>query len=359
MHICLFDLGWGGVGVHSLNLKHNLEKRGLDVTMFTPQRIDEDSIIQLPMTGNRYLTVYEQIFRFLREFKKREKELEFDILHFNHSIISLSFISFFKRFPTLICTDITLNGLLNDIITGKLKGARFLLSNLPLTYIEKKALHSVDEIIVWSKKIKAEMIENGVRDEKIKVLYPGVDAEFFIPKKKNGNKTNIIFLGRAFPRKGGEYLLKSFESVSKKFDCELIIAGVERSSIKQPIKNPKVKILGGVPYAELPQFYHTGDIFCLPSTWETVPTSILEAMACGLPIIATDVGGITEIVKDGETGLIVPSRDCDALTNAMTTMIEDTDKRIEMGKKARTNAEKFRWEKVTDAFLSVYEKVMR
>jgi glycosyltransferase involved in cell wall biosynthesis len=82
-------------------------------------------------------------------------------------------------------------------------------------------------------------------------------------------------------------------------------------------------------------------------------------MACGLPIIATDVGGITETVKDGETGLIVPTRDCGALTNAMTTMIEATDKRIEMGKKARTNAEKFRWEKVTDAFLSVYGKMMR
>jgi glycosyltransferase involved in cell wall biosynthesis len=123
--------------------------------------------------------------------------------------------------------------------------------------------------------------------------------------------------------------------------------------------NPKIRILGRVPYAELPQFYQNGDISCLPSTWETVPTSILEAMACGLPIIATDVGGITEIVNDGETGLIVPSRDCDALTNALTTRSEDTDKRIEMGKKARKNAEKFEWEKVTDAFLRVYEKVMR
>ena len=96
-----------------------------------------------------------------------------------------------------------------------------------------------------------------------------------------------------------------------------------------------VTVLGTVEHAEMPAVYRTAAVFCLPSWYEAMPLSVLEAMACGVPVVATDVGDVARLVLDGETGLLVPPRDPPALAAALGRLLRDPELRTRMGAAGR------------------------
>jgi glycosyltransferase involved in cell wall biosynthesis len=101
------------------------------------------------------------------------------------------------------------------------------------------------------------------------------------------------------------------------------------------------------------------DLFVLPSRNEGFPVTIMEAMLAGLPVVTTDVGSVREAVIDGETGLIVPPEDPAALAAAISTLVDDPDRRVAMGRRARAIAvERFTLSATVDRYMAVYERVL-
>jgi len=119
-------------------------------------------------------------------------------------------------------------------------------------------------------------------------------------------------------------------------------------------------MLGHVSHEKMPHVYSISDVVVLPSLREGTPLVLLEAMACGKPVVATRVGGIPEIVKHGENGLLVRPKDIEGLSKAILTLLEDPDLREEMGKKARRRAVKeFDWDIKADEVIRVYKEVLQ
>lgn len=200
-----------------------------------------------------------------------------------------------------------------------------------------------------------------------------MDTKFFKPLKVNRDKNTfqILAVGYLIERKGFEYLIKSMKYVLKEHEnVKLIIVGSGplEQNLKDLIKDlglkKNVEILKNVPDNGLLNLYNSSDIFVLPSVvdsqgnTEGLGVVLLEAMACKLPVIGSDVGGIPDIIQDGETGLLAPEKDVNGLSTSITTLIEDEDLRERIALRGYDNVrEKFSWEKVAENYLRVYKDI--
>ena len=117
--------------------------------------------------------------------------------------------------------------------------------------------------------------------------------------------------------------------------------------------NSAVSFSGWLPKSELPGVYRLADVFVLPSADEGMPNVVLEAMASGLPVIATKISGNEELVKDGENGYLVPSGDARALADKLEFLINNKNLSGELGKKSLEIAGKYSWESVARQYLNL------
>jgi glycosyltransferase involved in cell wall biosynthesis len=121
----------------------------------------------------------------------------------------------------------------------------------------------------------------------------------------------------------------------------------------------QVHFLGHVEHGKLPAHYAKADLLVLPSRMESFGLVLVEAMACGLPVVATRVGGIPEVVEDGVTGLLVPPNDPEALAEGINSLLEDPDRMKAMGARGRERAkEHFTWDTVAKRLVSLYTEVL-
>ena len=126
----------------------------------------------------------------------------------------------------------------------------------------------------------------------------------------------------------------------------------------------RVRFLGALDHSQLPTIYASADIFCAPSVVseggdrEAFGVVLCEAAASGLAAVASRVGGIPEVVWDGETGILVPEKDPKALSHALADLISDPDRRILYAKNALERVQAFGWKRVSDKFASVIEGVL-
>ena len=179
----------------------------------------------------------------------------------------------------------------------------------------------------------------------------------------NDGKLNILFVGRLEERKGVSYLLEAYEQVKREYpNSRLIIAGPgnanDRHDYEQGITRKGIKdviFVGYVPQDELPRYYHTADIFCSPATGrESFGIVLLEAMASGKPVIASQIAGYSQLVTSGEEGLLVPPKDEVALAKAIGSLLDNQSLRQEMGAKGKQKAGKYGWENVAQQTMDYY-----
>jgi glycosyltransferase involved in cell wall biosynthesis len=209
-----------------------------------------------------------------------------------------------------------------------------------------------------------------------KVIYNGIDPGRFHPlsepdptlRKRFGFSTEdfvIIYVGRLIGLKGVKVLLRAVSRMPRRERLKVLIAGEgeERTALKGltgelGLENAVI-FTGFVPHEEVPRYLSLARAAAFPSLAdEAFGISICEAMACGVPAIGTTIGGIPEVIEDGQTGLLVKPRDEEALARALTSLLEDEEKRRSLAERGRgrVNAS-FTWEKVTDRLLRVYERV--
>ncbi len=196
----------------------------------------------------------------------------------------------------------------------------------------------------------------------------GVDLQRFKPISRPPNaKVKILFIGRLIPRKGLQYVIEALpkikELAKKEFEIEVVGTGDFRKNLDQLASKLKVgeylKYVGLVDYVDLHKSYQYADVFVLTSLSEGMPCVMLEAMGCGLPIVATKVIGNEELVHEGENGFLVEVGDKDKLAASLAKLINDENLRKAMGKKSLEIIKNYDWRQIVDQYEKIYFKVLK
>lgn len=235
---------------------------------------------------------------------------------------------------------------------------------------EKKAVAHADHRFVvskyWQKALKTEYGYDSV------VTYNGLDMEDFsrMPERK-GEDPTVLFVGGLEPRKGLEYLLHAMEYViDESPKARLIAVGktgfrgtdewawfsklADRLGIKEHMEMHE-----SVSQNVLLGLYSECDVLVLPSKTEGWGLSLMEAMACGKPVVASRVGGVPELVRDGTDGILVRPGDVRGLADAIVTLLKDLKLREEMGRRGKERVRDFSWDVTARVALREYERALQ
>lgn len=244
-----------------------------------------------------------------------------------------------------------------------------------------RALNRADAIICCSNYVKNTLLNySDYPKEKIYVIYNGVNLEDFSRTLKrdeirhklgiDDNAVVLLYAGQLQEEKGLVFLIKAFRELSRHFDdLNLLIAGSGKlwlssttgeefeARFRRLSRSLKVHFLGKVPRKEMASVYSASDAFVLPSLAEGFPLTIMEAMAAGKPVVATRVGGIPEVVKDGENGYLVQPKEVKGLIDAISNLMEDEALRAKMGREGRKTVKDYTWEKSASEINRIYERL--
>jgi starch synthase len=247
---------------------------------------------------------------------------------------------------------------------------------------EKMLWSSADRLLVVSKAVMRDVTElYDVNPKKIRVVYNGVDADRFSPADggnlpsqmaKLEGKRVILFVGHFGLRKGIFYVIRAMRRVRAEFpEAHLVCVGgtpawLGKNDYMQVLEGEihgndvedSVTLLDAVKNTDLVEFYRHSEIFVLPTYYEAFPKVVVEAMACGKPVVATRTGGIPELVSEGETGFLVPFGSPEAISARLIALLGDRDLRVTMGRRGRETVERqFTWRAVAERIRSVYNEL--
>jgi D-inositol-3-phosphate glycosyltransferase len=224
----------------------------------------------------------------------------------------------------------------------------------------------------------------GASRNSICVAQPGVDLRVLHPRDTAALRTDLdldghrvlLFAGRLEPLKGAETLLGAVAKLGEdeRFDdvVTLVIGedsgdgsaeGGERRRLEAVAGDSglasRVRFLGAVEHEDLADYYALADICVVPSRTETFGLVALEAQALGTPVVASAVGGLTEIIEDGRTGILVADREPQAFALAIASLLDDAGLRERMGEAARVRAASFTWTRAVERLAAIYSRVTR
>ena len=203
------------------------------------------------------------------------------------------------------------------------------------------------------------------------IIPNGVDLDHFSPGVSPidefcDGKMNILFVGRLEKRKGLSYLLEAYKQIKQEIpNSRLIIVGpgtrLRKKYEKWVVQNGlnDVVFVGYVSYDELPRYYQTADIVCSPATGrESFGIVLLEAMAVGKPIVASNIDGYASLVTHGVDGLLAPPKNKEMLAQALASLMTNQSLRQQMGAGGRLKAQDYGWEQIAQRIVSYYIRVL-
>ncbi len=227
-----------------------------------------------------------------------------------------------------------------------------------------------DRPAVWLAVSEAALsfLRRHIRPEaKARVVPNGVDVEPFrhaapadLPPGRR-----MLFVGRLEPRKGFEVAVQAFGLLAPEFpELRLIVAGdgPERGAVSRlpPDVGQRVTMAGSVPHSHLPPYHAASEVFVAPSSGrESFGIVLVEAMASGVPVVASNIAGYREVVRDGVDGLLVPPNDPDSLAQAVRKVLSDGALAQRLQAAGQARAERFRWEVVTVEIEAAYHDALR
>ena len=213
--------------------------------------------------------------------------------------------------------------------------------------LNRRAFRLARHLVAWSDWAKQGLIdEYECPPEKITVIPPGVDVQLWADSaqtRQNSGPVKVLFVGGDFKRKGGPVLLEAFrrlrQTVTSGAAASELLPGVELHVVTRERVPPEPGLVVhnnlGPNSAPLRQLYAECDLFCLPTQADCLPLALMEAGAAGLPLVATNVAAIPEIVIDGQTGLLVPGGDAGALAATLGRLAADRPLRRALGANAQ------------------------
>jgi glycosyltransferase involved in cell wall biosynthesis len=221
----------------------------------------------------------------------------------------------------------------------------------------------VDKLITVCSQSTAEALQEGFTFHQIAQIPNGVDTDIFKPFLPSNNQTNITFIGRLDKMKGVQVLLEAFKALNEDSVTaylNIIGDGPDREKLKncavQAGIADSLNFCGEI--VDIKPFLEKTAVFVLPSLSEGLPNVLLEAMACGLPIVTTRVGGNIDLIRDGVNGILVEPEHSDQLYQAMKKLLIDKNLAEKLGREARKTAEeKFSLQGITDQYLRLYQQL--
>jgi glycosyltransferase involved in cell wall biosynthesis len=199
----------------------------------------------------------------------------------------------------------------------------------------------------------------------IPIIPNGVDIELFTSEGRDWNAAGVLSVGRVVHQKGLDLGLMALADLKDlPWEWRIVGDGPQVAYLRETLAREgledRVEFIGWAGPAELVTEYRRASLFVFPSRHEGMPNALLEAMASGLPVIATQIAGNEELVVPGETGILVPPDDPDALREALRGLLVDASERERMGRAARRRVEAdFRWETTTAGYLAILERAAR
>ena len=227
-----------------------------------------------------------------------------------------------------------------------------------------EAEFAAGDYIVVPSTIARESFARAGLGQKALVVHAGIDAEFFKPSATPESRDvfRVCYTGRVEIAKGVVYLLQAWKQLDLP-NAELVLIGevaTEMQSLVRRYATPNVRFAGFLPVDRVADWYRNSDVFAFPSVNEGLARVLLEAMACGLPVIATRVSGAEDCVALGEDGTIVPERDVAALAEAMLWHFQNRDATRAMGIAARAKVEnRFTVSHYVERMIHMYDAVLK
>lgn len=340
-----------GIGNYVYRLSKKLIENGHKVTIITRgswKKTQKEVIDDIDVFRVRFIPLYPVYIHLHKIFVNKlfkSIESQIDIVHIHSPLSPL-----IKTSLPLITTIHTL--MLTDYRSVKITSVYSLLSKISSKFVsyplELKLLHNSDLITTVSESIAQEIKKYYLELDNIIIIGNGVDETIYLPAQKEnvgGNKF-IMYAGRMDREKGlfdliecGRYLL------NQRSDILFILAGKGPDYNKLKQKSKKLGLqenfifLGQIGSDELIHLYQRSTLFVFPSYHEGLPGSLLEAMSCGLPIIATNVRGNRDLITSGENGILVPPRSPEKLANTISMLLDDDKLRKDLGNNARKKIE--------------------
>jgi phosphatidylinositol alpha-mannosyltransferase len=198
----------------------------------------------------------------------------------------------------------------------------------------------------------------------VRIIPNGVDLELFHDRQpaELPEGRRVLFVNRLDPRKGFAVMVRAFELLVRTHPEALLVVagdGRERTAVNRlpAATRERVVMLGSVPHHRLPPYHAASEVFCAPATGrESFGIVLVEAMAAGLPVVATDIPGYREVVADAESGILVPAGDHEATAAALRTVLDDPELGKRLADGGRRQAQRYSWEVVTREVEAAYEE---
>jgi D-inositol-3-phosphate glycosyltransferase len=239
--------------------------------------------------------------------------------------------------------------------------------------VEKDLMRTADQVVAFSPHERDAMVMlYDANAERIKLIPCGVDLSLFRPmdrrmaRKKlglNGHKV-LVWVGRVEPLKGLDLLMHTTAQMTDYLEMKVLVVGGDIKSDREigrlrrlalDLKVDKVfKFVGRVTQQNLPMYYNAADVCVIPSYYESFGLAALEAMACGTPVVATRVGGLSTVIQHGRTGYLKSWRCPEAFANSLEILMLNKSLQRSMGLAARHRAEGMGWDKVAAKITNIY-----
>jgi glycosyltransferase involved in cell wall biosynthesis len=320
------EQGLGHV-THGQNIERVLaETAGIAPSFIRVEHRPPGRTSRLPLLSNRSFEVSRDTRRALR---RRLAEGPADALFFHTQVAALQSVRQMRAVPTVISMDCTPMNY-DDFGYGHTRQAAAL--EWVKWQASRRVFDAARAIVTFSSWTADSVVDDyRVPEHKVRVIRPGVDLTRFHPTRdrRPNARPRVLFVGGDFSRKGGEDLLEAINVLDGEVELD-VVTGSRPSSI--PTSAP-TRVHLGLNHAsdELFDLFRQADIFVLPARGECYGHVICEAMASGLPVVATHVGAIPEIVEDGVSGLLVPPSSPSALADALRVLARRPDQRRSMG----------------------------
>jgi len=389
----------GGMNVYVRDLTRELGRMGIHVDVFTRSQDEHvphvlhdlgfgNRVVHVPAgpeTPIDKLELPNHIPQFVRGIQAfaQEKNIEYDILHSHYWLSGLAaerLSELWKGVP-IIHMFHTLGEMKNRV------------ANSAEEREPRERIKAESEILDFSNRIVVSTLAELTQlrflyhadDRKITIIPPGVDTSHFYPippdeaKQYIGLKARdrmVLFVGRIEPLKGVDTLIHAMAILNgstSKLPIHLAIIGGEPDASVQEMSSEMARLqqlcddlgveqtvifLGKRSQDTLPYYYSAAEAVVMPSHYESFGLVALEAMACGTPVIASEVGGLAYLVKDGETGYTIRDDDPIVLADRLASLLGDPDQRKRMGECAAEYARDYKWEKIAVQIKELYDVVI-
>ncbi len=388
----------GGMNVYVRELTRQLGQLGIHVDVFTRSQDDHvphvlhelgygNRVVHVP-AGPEHPVPKEELANYIPEFVEGvkafacEKGIQYDIIHSHYwmsGIAAASLSDFWGRIP-IVHMYHTLGEMKNRIARSEAeREGEYRING------EKQVLRRADRIVVAT---IAELTQlrflYKANQSKLVIIPPGVDVSHFYPIPSDEAKVYVglkpedrmvLFVGRIEPLKGVDTLIEAMSCVQLKEErpVHLAIIGGDPAASPQEMSAEMARLqklcddlavgqtvvfLGKRDQDKLPYYYSAAQLLVMPSHYESFGMVALEAMACGTPVIASEVGGLAYLVRDGETGFTIPDQEPEALCEKISWLLRDHNLHATMSQRAVEYAQDYAWEKIAKQIVDLYRSLL-